>query len=139
MKIHDKKKAREYTLQALYQWSISNENPVGIETQFRERYKLKLYDCRLDYFKTLFYGVIKNIVFLDAKIKKFSSQPLPFITLVELSILRLSIYELLKTTDTPIPVVISEGVMLSKKFGSVKGYKFINGFLDKISLETIKK
>lgn len=54
--------------------------------------------------------------------------PLSQINRVDLSILRLSIYELLYT-DTPQKVIIDEAVELAKEFGSDSSPKFINGVL----------
>lgn len=54
--------------------------------------------------------------------------PLIQINRVDLSILRLALYEL-KTSDTPYKVVIDEAVELAKEYGSSSSAKFINGVL----------
>ena len=53
------------------------------------------------------------------------------------NILRLAIYELLKT-ETPPRVVINEAVELSKKFGDDQEPVFINGILNRIAREASK-
>ncbi|MNO39130.1 hypothetical protein D3C76_292500 [compost metagenome] len=52
---------------------------------------------------------------------------------VELAVLRLSTWELLKRVDVPYRVVINEGIELAKVFGSTDGHKFVNGVLDKLA------
>ena len=50
-----------------------------------------------------------------------------------LAVLRLAIYELIKRPDVPYRVIINEALELTKKFGSIEGYKFVNGILDRIA------
>ncbi|HSX12693.1 MAG TPA: transcription antitermination factor NusB [Rhabdochlamydiaceae bacterium] len=56
------------------------------------------------------------------------------ITRVELNILRLALYELLKTALPP-KVAMSEAIRLSRKFGGPEGAAFVNAILDKIFQE----
>ena len=48
---------------------------------------------------------------------------------VDKSILRLAIYELRSTEETPASVVINEAVELAKKFSGEESSRFINGIL----------
>jgi N utilization substance protein B len=57
---------------------------------------------------------------------------------VELAVLRLSTWELIKRVDVPYRVVINEGVELAKVFGSTDGHKFVNGVLDKLARACVK-
>lgn len=51
---------------------------------------------------------------------------------VDLSILRLSVWELVVSQDAPPKVVINEAVELAKKYGSENSPSFINGVLGTI-------
>ncbi|MDD3393363.1 MAG: transcription antitermination factor NusB [Anaerotignum sp.] len=51
---------------------------------------------------------------------------------VDLAILRLAVYELRFSEDTPVGVAINEAVELAKKFSSDEAPSFINGILGKI-------
>lgn len=51
---------------------------------------------------------------------------------VELSILRLAIYEMHYDEDIPIGVAINEAVELAKKYGQEEASAFINGILAKL-------
>jgi len=54
---------------------------------------------------------------------------------VEISLLRLGLYELAHRIDVPYKVVINEAVELAKVFGATDGHKYINGVLDRASKE----
>ena len=54
---------------------------------------------------------------------------------VELSILRLAVYELRYDDDVPGKVAINEAVELAKKFGGNEAPAFINGVLGKLAKE----
>ena len=51
---------------------------------------------------------------------------------VDLTILRLAVYELKFDEDVPLGVAINEAVELAKKFGGDDSSAFINGILGKI-------
>lgn len=52
---------------------------------------------------------------------------------VDLSILRLAVYEMKWDEDVPVKVAINEAVELGKKFSSDEGPAFINGILGKLA------
>ena len=52
---------------------------------------------------------------------------------VELTILRLAIFEIKYDDDIPVSVAIDQAVELSKKFGRDESYSFINGILAKLA------
>jgi N utilization substance protein B len=52
---------------------------------------------------------------------------------IELSLLRLGLYELEQRIDVPYKVVINEAVELAKVFGATDSHKYINGVLDRAS------
>jgi len=51
---------------------------------------------------------------------------------IDLAILRLAIYEITETKETPVKVVIDEAIELAKSFGNSNSPKFINGVLGTI-------
>ncbi len=52
---------------------------------------------------------------------------------VDLTILRLAVYEIMFDEDVPTGVAINEAVELAKKFGQEASYGFINGILAKFA------
>ena len=73
----------------------------------------------------------------DKLIEKYSIDwTIDRISLVDLSILRLAFYELIKT-DTPYTIILNEAVELSKEFSEDDSPKFINGILGNYVKENV--
>lgn len=123
--------ARRYALQAMYQWHIAGESMDKIEAEFLQYHIDKKID--LVYFKEVIHGVIKHQTEIDAEMRPFLKRSFKEIDPIELSVIRIAIYELLKRPDIPYRVIINEALELTKKFGSVEGYKFVNGILDRVA------
>jgi len=123
--------ARRYALQAMYQWHIANTSISEIETEFLTYHIDKKFD--LAYFKELIHGIPEHQHEIDQEMRPFLARPMSEIDPIELSVLRIAIYELIKRPDVPYRVIINEALELTKKFGSVEGHKFVNGLLDKIA------
>lgn len=52
---------------------------------------------------------------------------------VDLTVIRLAVYEILFDEDVPASVAINEAVELAKKFGQDESYGFVNGVLAKFA------
>ena len=131
MKPAARHKARIYALQSLYAWLLSNNHSQEIEEYFLINNDFTKVDT--EYFVKLFRGVTSNVDRLDQQMLPFLDRPLKELTLVELCILRIAIFELIECPDVPFRVVINEAVELNKKFGSTDGFKYINGVLDQVA------
>lgn len=126
--------ARQYALQAMYQWQLSAAPIAEIETDFITRQIKKNTD--IIYFKELIRAIPTQIDELDKHMTPFLSRPINELDPIELAILRLAIYELTQRLDVPYRVAINEALELAKKFGSVEGFKFVNGVLDQVARQT---
>lgn len=126
-----RRNAREYALQAMYQWQISGTPLSDLELQFLTREIRKKTD--VEYFKELMHAIPKTCDELDSTMKPFLSRELDELDPVEMAILRIAIYELSKRLDIPYRVAINEALELTKRFGSIEGYKFVNGVLDQVA------
>ncbi|QCI23424.1 transcription antitermination factor NusB [Buchnera aphidicola] len=135
MKPKSRRKAREYAVQALYSWQLSNNNIYEIENQFYERNDMK--DIDLTYFHELIIEITNNKQHLDSLMIPYLSRTINELGQIEKAILRISFYELEKRNDIPYKVTINEGIELAKLFGAKESYKFINGVLDK-AVENMK-
>jgi N utilization substance protein B len=58
---------------------------------------------------------------------------LPELDPIELTILRMSSYELLYRSEIPYKVVLNEAIELAKLFGATDGHKYVNGVLDRLA------
>jgi N utilization substance protein B len=123
--------ARQYALQAIYQWQLSGTPIQEIEMQFIKFHVTKKVD--LDYFKEVITGVAKLQHDLDKQIEPYIERSISEVDPIELAILRIATYEFAKRLDVPYRVIINEGLELAKKFGSIEGFKFINSVLDRVA------
>lgn len=127
-KLNDRQKARRMLLQALYQWEIARAPVHDILAEFLVYYKGKI---DREFFKQVFPEVIAHVAQLDEMMQPWLDRDIKSLDPVELSLLRLGLYELAHRIDVPYKVVISEAVELAKVFGATDGHKYINGVLDR--------
>jgi len=126
-----RRNARFYALQAMYQWQLNHTPIAELEADFLVNHIKKKID--LPYFKELIHFIPQHYDELDTQMSPFLSRPLEELDPVEHAILRLGIYELAHRPDIPYRVSINESLELTKKFGSIEGYKFVNGILDQVA------
>jgi N utilization substance protein B len=129
-------KARKFALQALYEWQVSGNAISDIERHFLNDYSFKKTDTA--YFHEIIHGVVGKIDQLDQEMMPFLDRPLQQLNMVELSILRMAIFELMEKPDVPTRVIINEAIELAKTFGTPEGYKYVNGVLDKVAAQVRK-
>jgi len=78
----------------------------------------------------LFEGTIKRLLEIDELISsKLNHWRLNRLHLIDRSIIRLAVFEILYFDDTPTSVAIDQAVRLGKKFGGDESGRFINGIL----------
>jgi N utilization substance protein B len=126
-----RRKARSFSLQAIYQWHMAGADLAKIEAEFRADNDMSKVD--LEYFHEILHGVPRELAALDKIIEPLLDRSTEEMTPVELSILRLATYELVHRIDVPYKVVINEAVELAKSFGATDGHKYVNGVVDKIA------
>lgn len=131
-----RRKARRYVLQALYSWMLSENALSDIETHFLMEHAAEEFDR--EYFQTLLHEIPAQVAALETIMSPYLSRPFSDLDPIELTILRLSVYELKERVDIPYRVIINEGLELAKTFGSADSHKFVNGVLDKVARELRK-
>tara|TARA_B110000503_G_scaffold110953_2_gene166031 strand:- start:480 stop:926 length:447 start_codon:yes stop_codon:yes gene_type:complete len=126
-----RRRARHYALQALYQWTMSRAELVEIEAEFRVDNDFTHVDG--DYFHDLLFGTAQNSGSLETLFVDALDRSLKDLDPVERNLLRMGTFELRDRIDVPYKVVINEAVALAKKFGATDSYRYINGVLDKVA------
>lgn len=126
-----RRKARSLALQALYSWHMADQPLSDIEAQFRTDNDFSKVDSA--YFHELLTGVPRNLDELDNQLGAVLDRDIKELDPVELAILRIGVYELLKRIDVPYRVVINEAIEMAKSFGATDGHKYVNGILDKLA------
>jgi transcription antitermination protein NusB len=123
-------KSREFAMQMLFQWDMSEQEPAKLEAKFWRAAKAA--DSTRVFANRLFEGAVKETPAIDELIvKQAKNWRLERLAVIDRAILRLAIYEL-RTTDTPPKVVLNEAVELAKKFSSEEAGSFVNGILDAV-------
>jgi|TARA_R110000751_G_scaffold98775_1_gene191977 N utilization substance protein B len=126
-----RRKARSLALQALYSWHMAGQALSDIEAQFRTDNDFSKVDSA--YFHELLTGVPRNLDELDNQLGAVLDRDIKELDPVELTVLRIGVYELLKRIDVPYRVVINEAIEMAKSFGATDGHKYVNGILDKLA------
>lgn len=87
-----------------------------------------------EYAKEIFNGVLANVEEIDNTISTYLNKwKINRIPKVNLSILRLAVYEMKYVDDVPDSVAINEAVELAKKYSGTEDASFINGVLGSVS------
>ena len=117
-----RREARELALQTLYQLDLTGEDDAGVGVHFGGDPEA------VAFARQLVEGVRSERERIDALIGGASE-----LSRVDLSLLRLSTFELLACPDIPASVTIDEAVEIARRFGSEDSAAFVNGVLDAIA------
>jgi N utilization substance protein B len=123
-------KSREYAMQMLFQWDMSQQEPAKLEAKFWK--SAKAADNTRKFANELFEGAAGNATALDEVIGKHAENwKLERLAVIDRAILRLAVHEL-HATNTPAKVVMNEAVELAKKFSGDESAPFVNGVLNAV-------
>lgn len=130
-----RRESREKAFMFLYQLEIQKGDATRQLADFLTEREVGENDR--DYLLALVEGVSDQKKDLDEKIapllKRWTIERLPRI---DLTILRIAVYEMSFRTDIPANVAISEAVLLAKKYSSEESKAYINAVLGKINQMT---
>ncbi|MBF0623356.1 MAG: transcription antitermination factor NusB [Magnetococcales bacterium] len=131
-----RRKARELTVQALYQSELAG---VAVEEAVEQLCQDAGERADLDYFRRLAGGIARRLPeldgWIDTAVQKWTPER---ISIVDRNVMRLGIYELLAEPDVPRNVAINEAIELSKRFGGEGSGRFVNGILDQVAAQVRK-
>ncbi len=127
-----RRKSRVLVVQALYSMEMGKD--FYLDFSYKWETQKKITEEVLVFSNYLLKGTIDNLENIDYHIKK-SLENWKFDRLfkVDLSILRLAVFEILYCDEIPNSVTINEAIDISKDYSEPDAYKFINGVLDKVS------
>lgn len=131
--------ARVVALQTLYEYEFRTRSGIeGLTSDVNDILdrNIAVYKDSLgeeDFVRDIVLGAMKHRDDADAMIAPAAPEwPLDQIAKMDLTILRLAIYELMIKREVPPKVVINEAVELAKSFGGENSSRFINGVLGTI-------
>lgn len=132
--------ARLIAVQTLYEWAFISERFPG-EQEIDQKTKVEEILARnfqefekslnnKDFLSELVWGTLEYKEKIDNIIRPAAPEwPLDQIALVDLTVLRMAIYELLFKREVPPKVAINEAVELAKGLGGINSSRFVNGVL----------
>jgi N utilization substance protein B len=129
-------RAREATLQILYQWEISH---VDVDEAASTFFTLQwpnldppAEDLRA-FASALAHDTVERLAAIDTLIAETAERWRPErMAVLDRLILRMSVCEMQRDPQTPAAVIINEGLELGRTFSTEESVKFINGMLDAI-------
>ena len=132
----ERHRAREATLQILYQWEIGHQ-PVeqAADTFFTAQWPDAdpPADSLRDFASALARDTAARIATIDPLIAETAERWRPErMAILDRLILRMAVCEMLRDPDTPGAVIINEALELARTFSTEESVKFINGMLDAI-------
>ncbi len=130
---NSRRRAREFALQAIYQWLVNESSAETLLAQLREQKEFPKADQPLA--EALLRGVIGNADALRLLLTPYLDREIKGLSPVEHGLLLLSAFELRDHAQTPYKVIINEAIELAKSFGGTDGHKYVNGVLDKLAAE----
>jgi N utilization substance protein B len=129
-----RRRGRERALQFLYQVDLTHCQPEDALAGFWKDDERGAVDPEVRAFaERLVQGVRRHREEIDRWIVAAAANwRLERMSLVDRNVLRLAVYEMLHSPETPPAVVIDEAVELGKRFGGERSASFVNGVLDSI-------
>jgi transcription antitermination protein NusB len=132
-------RARQQALQLLFQWDLRR---TPLEDILRGYYDSLLVSedtvapPRPDEFaEVLLRGVVEELHGIDERITRNAAHwRLERMPVVDRNILRIAVYEMLRT-ETPPAVIIDEALELARRFSGEESVHFVNGVLDAVRRE----
>jgi len=89
-----------------------------------------------EYASRVMWGAMEHMAQLDGVIENFlKGWDISRINKVDLALMRLAIYEMLREPDVPLGVAVNEAVELAKTYGTDESPAFINGVLGNAARE----
>lgn len=123
--------SREMAMKLLYQLEFQKEDREAQKILFFEENKLSENDKV--YVNDVVDGVYSNMEYINNLVETNSKGwKISRISKIDLSIMRLSIYEICFRDDIPYNVSVNEAVELAKKFSNEDAGSFVNGILSKV-------
>jgi N utilization substance protein B len=132
-------KAREQTLQMLFEWDLRRRS---LEDITRDYYGSLLVteDSPAksppdEFAQNLLRGVTDQVAAIDELITRHAANwRIERMPAVDRNVLRLAVYEMMRT-NTPAAIVIDEALELARRFAGEESVQFVNGVLDAVRKE----
>lgn len=126
-----RRRTRALVMQALYESDTVEHSAADVLEERLAEVALSRRDT--EFARGMLTGIFANAVEIDKIIAEFApGWPISQMAVVDRNILRMAIYEIMVSQDTPPRVAVNEAVELAKAFGGDSAPRFINGVLGSV-------
>jgi transcription antitermination protein NusB len=126
-------RARSIALQALYEIDLTGHPPEQVIAERLSETPLE--DNLSEFARKIVFGIQPIIKELDQIIARHAPEwPLDQVAIIDRNIMRIALWEIAVSTQTPLKVAINEAVELGKLYGSESTPRFVNGVLGSLAL-----
>lgn len=135
-KVTGRRQAREWAVQLLFQTEFNPDNLDQALTDFWNDDEKKPSERDQTYVHEVVHGVIGKRRDIDRTISKYTQNwDVDRLGVLDRTIMRVAVYEMLFRSDIPPVVSINEAVEIAKAYISKESGRFVNGVLDRIQKE----
>lgn len=124
-------RAREFALQALYQYLLSGNSASSIDAFTRDLTGFHKADTA--HYDALLHGCIEHADELNTLVTPHLDRTMAEISPIEHACMWIGVYEFQHCLDVPWRVVINESIELAKEFGGTDGFKYVNAVLNALA------
>ena len=121
-------RAREFAVQALYQFVVGQNSVDDIDAFTRDLAGFSKADSL--HYEALLRGCTDKASALDALISPLLDRSLAELSPIERIVMWIGAFEMGHCPDVPWRVVLNECIELAKEFGGTDGHKYVNGVLN---------
>ena len=126
--------ARETAMQACYQMEIRKEYEVDVVSKYVDGVTDNENDRK--FIEEMVSIFVQNKETIDGEIvKNLKGWSIDRLSLIDLSILRIGLAEMLYREDIPVKVSINEAIELGKRYGTDDSSSFISGLLGAVAVK----
>ena len=126
-----RRQGREYALQLLFQVEMTRDSIAEVEQRFWVSQNPN--QVARAFASELAVGTLEKLVDIDERIARATEHWRPErMAVVDRNVLRIAVFELVHSQETPTAVVMDEAIEVVRKFGAPESAPFINGVLDAI-------
>ena len=134
-----RRKSRELAMQMLFQGDLGKQTPDQVRKTFwlaRDESDVETRGFAEDLYRV----ATSRSVEIDALIEQHSQNwRIERMPSVDRNVLRLAAAEMLGFKGTPFPIIINEALEIARRFSGPESVSFLNGVLDAMAKELVKR
>ncbi len=134
-----RRKSREMTMQMLFQGDLGKQTPEEVRKSFwisRDDVDAETRGFAEDLYRVATTRLEEIDSIIEAHASNWRIERMP---VVDRSLLRAAVAEMLAYPNTPAPIIINESIEVAKRYAGPETIPFINGVLDPVSRTLLKR